>query len=242
MSEISDKYLKEEEYYYNNTTTHNERFEQSIKYLKEFIKIVEKDNPDLTRDGFAKVLTGITTINNRGLFLPLTLKEDEFVFKRYGISENIRRSDVKMDPKGIFYENAYNAILLNVIDVRTNTAVDIEKHLDYKFTTDDNRIYIAFGSRLSSYYFTRAYLFNSTIIRGKYFPAPPITIKTNILLADVEKIQFVFWDDYYVKKLRGYYNICPVKDIVNAPTLMKFNADTEFEYEFRKNQRSTFSF
>ena len=242
MSEISDKYLKEEEYYYNNTTTHNERFEQSIKYLKEFIKIVEKDNPDLTRDGFAKVLTGITTINNRGLFLPLTLKEDEFVFKRYGISENIRRSDIKMDPKGIFYENAYNAILLNVIDVRTNTAVDIEKHLDYKFTTDDNRIYIAFGSRLSSYYFTRAYLFNSTIIRGKYFPAPPITIKTNILLADVEKIQFVFWDDYYVKKLRGYYNICPVKDIVNAPTLMKFNADTEFEYEFRKNQRSTFSF
>ena len=223
MGKLLDKY-KQEEQYYNLLNKSNKRTENSIKYIQKFVEIVEQDNPDLTRTGFADVLSGVTTLNNRGVFSPLSLKEGEFIYKEKGLSVNRRREDIKMDTTGIFYENAYTISIDNAITVKDNRLVDVDEHLKYSFITNDNRIYIAFGNKLSSY----------------YYPASPIHIKVNVLLADIDKLLFVFWDDFYVKKLREYYSLYPIKDIENIPTLIKFNIDINLDYAFDKNQRSTF--
>lgn len=239
MGKLLDKY-KQEEQYYKLLNKSNKRTENSIKYIQKFVEIVEQDNPDLTRTGFADVLSGVTTLNNRGVFSPLSLKEGEFIYKEKGLSINRRREDIKMDTTGIFYENAYTISIDNAITVKDNRLVDVDEHLKYSFITNDNRIYIAFGNKLSSYYFTKAYLFESTVKRAYYYPASPIHIKVNVLLADIDKLLFVFWDDFYVKKLREYYSLYPIKDIENIPTLIKFNIDINLDYAFNKNQRGTF--
>ena len=164
-----------------------------------------EDYPDLRA-----YVSSMTNFLRFGIFSPLTLKEGEFIYKRYGLAQNIRNPYVYKDLTSVFYSNAYTVEVEEYYDAKNDVNYQKEtKGLDElkPFSTGDMpRVYFVKGSFYTKIYFDKAYLKDEQIKEG-WYPKPAHVIKVLRCFVDDKYIDFCYYYDAKVNALLKDYNL-----------------------------------
>lgn len=204
------------------------------KYLIEFAKIVEKDYPDFDAQFIRNIIYKMGERTRIQILSPLLLTEGEFIYTKPGLSVNTRNSYIQMDVNGIYYTNAYKLVIYNTYHSFTGEVLDLNKINDYVEFIDDKKIYLKSRGILLPYYFTKAYLYQKTIDKHKYIPAPAIKLQTNII-TDCKKAFYVvdIYSDSF-KTLDSCYDLHIKEDTENKNELEKLGVSYNIQYNIKK--------
>lgn len=228
MSNPTIEHFEQEHEYARAIGLDEEALKKSTTFL-QFLHNASSLFPNIDKSGLYGLAQAYQRYLVSGVIFPLTLKEGEFIYVMPGLSMNRRNSYVKWDIYGIYYENAYKA----VIQLAYNSFTGNKQLIDntYKhYNGDENRIYIKAGKYITNYYFSKCYLHQSTIDSHNYTPGSPIKLNFYAYCYNKQYILFVELNDRKFNTLRNLYDVKIYKD--DDEKLKYFNITNEIELCF----------
>lgn len=210
--------------HYENEFTYipEDRNKDKQDLFLKFLNSVKEINPDINMEGIKNIVSTFSKYLISFVFVPLTLKEGEFIHTKFGESTNRRNSFVRMDTTGIYYTLAYKVGVVSMHDSFTGETVDITDTQDmtpYK----KERIYLVAGKFLTNVYFDKAYLWEKTINSGNYTPNAPIPIKVDGMLYNHQYIKYIDILDNKFSTLKTLYDLKFKRDEDEDGYLENFN-------------------
>lgn len=193
--------------HYENEFTYipEDRNKDKQDLFLKFLNSVKEINPNINMEGIKNIVSTFSKYLISFVFVPLTLKEGEFIHTKFGESTNRRNSFIRMDTVGIFYTLAYRVGIVNMHSSFTGKIIDIANRQDT--LPLNNRIYLVAGKFLTNIYFDKAYLWERTINSHSYTPNAPIPIKVDAIVYNNYYIAYIDILDNKFSTLKALYDL-----------------------------------
>lgn len=143
---------------------------------------------DYKMDEIRSILNGAIDYTYRTIITPLTLNIGEFIYIKPGLSINRRNNRIKMDPVGIYYEDAYIVSNKNIFDAYTDARIQINFE---KVTQYTDFVFVLSGGKITNIAFRKAYLKKQTIEKHNFYPASSVALDSAIYVCQDKFIRVV---------------------------------------------------
>ena len=148
-----------------------ERLQEIVNVLLPFLE------KGFKMDEIRSILNSAIDYTYRDIIVPLTLTIGEFIFIKPGLSINRRNKRVKMDPVGIYYEDAYVVSNKYIFDAYSDAKVKLDIDNAEQYT---DFVFLLYGGKITNVAFRKAYIKKSTIEKHSFYPPSSVVLDTAI--------------------------------------------------------------